>query len=283
MRRWGPVLAIVWVLIAAAITLAMVARNRAGEPDSDIVLTERELSLPGEIEEESTGLALHIDWRGPRASSSPGDGWLDRAKLESLGFDCRYPAEAPSARDHYLRMQPRKVVLVFEYEGDSWKRWMEARKRETEEALRKATDGAGAESALDRERTSATRLTVVDAGLDPAALRRLYPDRSRYVLARGVVAPVIELDVGKKLGKPPVLRGQVRWLEVDSVHVPHGKTTLLEALAAGDRKARKTGAPAAAPTPEQPWMPEITGPPRYKVRVRWGQRLEPWIVAVEPL
>jgi hypothetical protein len=293
MRRWGPILAIAWVLVAAAITLLGVARNRAGEPDADVVLTERELSLPGWIEEESNGLALHINWRGPRYPASPDTMWLDRAKLESLGFDCSYPVEAPSALEHYERMLPREVVLVLEYEGEAWRKWIVAWEQQSEGAERKIHESTDAPTRdrrlgeirgpLERERTSATRLFVVDAGLDLADLRRRYTDRSRYILARGIVAPLIELDADKKIAKPATLRGHVRMLLVDAVHVPHGKTALLDSLVASDRRARQAGASLTVATPGQPGMEERSGPPRYKVRVRWGRRLEPWIVGVEPM
>ena len=283
MRRWGPVLAIAWVLVAAAITLLGVARNRSGEPEADVVLTERELPLAEWRGPESSGLSLRLAWRGPRFPALQGATWLDRKKIESLGFDCSYPVEAPSAREHYQRMFPREVVLVLEYEGDAWKRWIEDKERETEEVLRKGQDGTDARAALERERTSGTRLVAVDAGLDAAALRRLHPDRSRYILVRAVVAPLVETGVGKESAKPPTLRGQVRWLSVQSLHVPHGKSALLDSLVASDRNARKEEPPPAADPPDQPGRAARSGPPRYEVRVRWGRRLEPWIVGVEAM
>jgi hypothetical protein len=290
MRRWGPVLAIVWVLLTAAITLLGVVRNRSGEPIADIVLTERELPLSGWLPEENTGLSLRFDWVGRGFRSRDELAWLDRAKLESLGFDCRYPVDAASAPEHYARMLPRDAVLVLEYDGEAARRWIAAKEEEMEKLLRQAaieTDAAArgrreaeAREVLERAKTSTTRLFAVDAGLDAAELRRRYPDRSRYVLARGTVKAVAEPRGGDKPATPARLTGYVQSL-VEAIHVPRSQRSLLES----DRKQQTAG----NPVPER--IRDSLGlqsggkprPPRYRVRVRWGRRLEPWIVSVEPL
>ncbi len=293
MRRWGPVLAIAWVLIVGAITLVGVARNRAGEPEADVVLTERELPIPGWTREEDTGLSLRIAWTGPVGRTGEDATWLDRAKLEGLGFDCRYPVEAKSAEEHYAHALPRDVVLVLEYDGDAWKRWIDARERNAREqspSPSERTDPLAFEkrvtelfATVDAARESASRLFVVDAGLDAAELRRRYPDRSRYVLARGVVRIAAETAGGEKLATPAHLVGRAMILLVDAVQVPLGRRALLDSLVASDRKG------LGAAKPESPGARRrgpFTGkqhPPRYRVHVRWGRRLEPWIVSVEPI
>ncbi len=290
MRRLGPGLAIACVLIVGAITLLGVARNRAGEPDSDVVLTERELSIPRWLPEENTGLSLRIEWFGPRMRSAPDETRLDRAKLESLGFDCGFPAEAPSAEEHYGRVVPRDAVLVLEYDGDAARRWLAEREKETATALEKAageSDAAKREKreseardSLERARSAGTRLFLVDVGLDALELRRRYPDRSRYVLARGTVRMLVEPAAAGPPAKPARVYGVVGSLLVDAIHVPPGQRALLDSLVASDRRAAppKTPPGASRETGAEPWHP-----PRYRVRVRWGHRLEPWIVSVEPI
>ena len=293
MRRWGPILAVACVLLVGAITLAGVARNRAGEPDADVVLTERELTLPFWMPEENTGLSLRIEWSGPGGAAYEDVGWLDRIKLESLGFDCRYPLEGPSAEEHYSRMLPREAVLVLEFDGEAAKRWIAARERQQNELMAKIAEeadtaarekrAADARKAVESARESATRLFVVDAGLDAAELRRRYPDRSKHVLARGVVRIACEPAGAEKVSKPARLHGRVNVLLVSAIYVPRDQRSLLDSLVASDRKARESVKPettAAAPRPRFGTTPH---PPRYRVRVRWGHRLEPWIVAVEPL
>ncbi|MBZ5637785.1 MAG: DUF4824 family protein [Acidobacteriia bacterium] len=246
MRRWGPFLAIAWVLLSSAIALLGVARNRAGEPDADVVLTERELRLPPSLAEENTGLSLLLTWSGMDPSSPGEAAWLDRAKLESLGFDCRLPSEASSAVAHYGRVPPREVVLVLEFDPD-------------------------------RKEPSATRLFVVDAGLDPVDLRRRYPDRSRYVVARGIMRVFAAPGSGEEL------RGQVVSLLIREIHVPRSQRSLLDSLITRNRDAKDSAGSAAAHAAGKIAAGPPLGPPRYKVRVRWGRRLEPWIESVEPL
>jgi hypothetical protein len=295
MRRRGLLIAIVWVLASSAVALFGVARNRSGVADAEVVLTERELSLPAPADEENSALSLGLVWSGPRFAygSTETAPWLDRAKLESLGFDCSYPTNAPSAGEHYGRAIPRSAVLVFEYEGEAWKRALEAKERDTDDKLAKLegrTDSAAREKqaaglrrARDGVRAFETRLVAVDAGLDPAELRRKYPDRSRYVLMRGVVNVRIVPEAGKKVGVPQELRGVVGSLFVEALHVPPGQRELFDSLMKDDRKAPVAVAEAVGEDHVPRVRPSRRAPPRYQVRVRWGSRLEPWIVAVEPM
>ncbi len=293
MRRRGPLIAIVWVLAGSAVALFGVARNRSGVPDAEVVLTERELALPAPTDEENSALSLRLVWSGPRYGATEAAPWLDRAKLESLGFDCSYPTGAPSAEEHYGRAIPRSAVLVFEYEGEAWKRGLEATARDTDDKLAKLdgiADSAAREKqaadlrrARDGARTFETRLVAVDAGLDPAELRKKYPDRSRYVLMRGVVSVRIAPEAGKKVGVRQELRGVVGSLFVEALHVPPGQRELFDSLMKDGRKAPVAAAVAAGEDHVPRACPSRSAPPRYQVRVRWGSRLEPWIVAVEPM
>ena len=51
--------------------------------------------------------------------------------------------------------------------------------------LREAAQHAA--NALDYERRRATRLLVVDVGMDQQALRERYPDRTRYAIVRSII------------------------------------------------------------------------------------------------
>ena len=98
------------------------ALNRSGEPEAVLVLTERELRLPAR-QAENTALTLALvfeRWRergdGRRCASA---GWFDRAKLESIGFDCSRPVTAEHA-DYYRTRPPRATYAALEYEGALW-------------------------------------------------------------------------------------------------------------------------------------------------------------------
>ena len=123
MRRAGPVLAAAVVLVANAFALVGVARNRAGAPEAEVLLTERELPL-APWSDDSTGVFLQLEWQRSLRGSRLEMPWFDRAKLESLGFDCsRFEKES---RARYGRLVPRRAYVVLEYDGPASARRLEA-------------------------------------------------------------------------------------------------------------------------------------------------------------
>jgi hypothetical protein len=98
------------VILANAVALVGVARNRSGEPEAEVLLTERELPF-APWTDETTGVFLRLEWQRSLPGSKVETPWLDRAKLESLGFDGSVPPEAPGARERYGRMGPHAYVV----------------------------------------------------------------------------------------------------------------------------------------------------------------------------
>ena len=294
MRRLGPVISAAVVLIVNAIVLAGVAWNRSGGHDAEITLTERELSPPYVWNEENTGIALRLVWEGEsdrwdddgRLKEEPR--WFDQGKLAALGFDCSYPIEAVSADEHYSRMLPREAFVVLEYDGDAWRRWLAEREKRLEEELRKAavsdkpTENAeAARKSLESDRTWHTHLFAVDAGGDAESLRARYPDRANYIVARASVAlrHVRPHDPDAAVQRKPFLRGVVQSILGDSIHVPRDGRAMLDDLRRQDLAAQARGDSAARYRRE----PARAGQPRYEVRLRYGRRLEPWVVEVRQL
>jgi len=210
MKRIGLFLAIMLVIVVNIMLLAGVWYNRTGPPDAVITLTERELPLLN-AQEDDSGIALRIAYR------TQNETWLDRAKLEELGFD--YP-DGEIARNLDLT---RTVQLVLKLED-------EAAKKES-------------------------RLIAVDAGRDAGELRRSYGDRSRYIIAPGVV----RLFLDRNDGDEEKLTAHVQSLLTSFIHVPKQHAAFLAGLEEGDDT------------------------PRYAVTLRYGRRLEPWVVKVELL
>ncbi len=232
------------ILLANAAVLGGVAYNRSGEPEALVRLSQRELPMPGEwgFEGENSGVSLALAWRvhpGPGSEaydfghSYGGEAaWLDRAKLESLGFDVPEPAR----RDR--RQLPRDALLVLEVDGPAYQA---ALQRAEERARRKPEEWTLRQ--LKHERETSSRLFVVDAGTDLAALRARYPNRSQYAIVRGKVR-----IYRASRGKAPA--GFVAGVSITSVHVPvemHGAL-------------RREGA--------------------YEATVAFGRRLEPWLTSV---
>lgn len=283
-------LAAALVVLSNLIALAGVAYNRGDAPESTLALSERELSLPygryAWSRKENSGLALQLVWRanGPdreRAAAaypphqySREAHWLDETKLRSLGFDLPSAADQEVDQEdwgHGGRPSARDMWLVLELDGPAYQhslkaveRWVEevrASHAQATEAVRHglpSVDSAERDLRLERHRHS--RLFAVDAGLDAAALRAAYPDRSQYAIVRGRVHP----GWWYPRSVPTTPRhGHIESIEVDALHV----STLYRAHF--DRLSDE--------------LPSEDSGPRYAVEVSWGRRFEPWIAAVKLL
>lgn len=257
-------------IIAAtnAVVLLGAAWNRQEPPESALRLSERELLPPPAYEKrDNSGLALRLRWRilGEGVESpyffrqgyaDGAPGWLDRAKMQSLGFDVSLPDDELDERRIFRRQLAREVFLVLELDGPAY-----ARSRERAAAaagrMKAKADAQSVKAAaemLEREENVNSRLFVVDAGLDAATLRAKYADRSRFAIARGLVGPAMGWRTQGRRHS-----GSVSELSIDSINVPLQLRTVFEgAVAEGDDPARKRGA-------------------RYEATLVYGKRLEPWL------
>lgn len=266
------------ILVANAIALVGVAYNRSDEPESHLRLTEREASLPWRTyESENSGIALALRWRvldrKPDRRVEPAyyysgiaPAWLDQDKLRALGFDVSKSAGAPDSALYYEKLLSKEVLLVLEYDGPAYQSMLErasehargeaalAAANPAKEEFKRRADAAKADLLLEERLNS--RLFVVDAGLDAAALRARYPDRSHYAILRGHIRPGI---VGASAKRH--LAGYVTNLSVGTVHVPFAYREVFEPLL---KTARQE--------------PNQNGP-RYELSLAVGRRFEPWITA----
>lgn len=276
-RRHVLMAGVALILITNAVALAGTAYNRSEEPEAILTLTQRELRLPytWNRDGENSGVALHVQWRtlGPEKDELPGmylpyfgiggtPAWLDKAKLAALGFDVTPPEHTEQGRRHYNRLPTKEVLLVLEFDGPAYQEAL-ARTRQhnaRQQALLAGHRGdkefeqraTSARDQLMREERENSRVFVIDAGLDAAALRRLYPDHHRHAMVRGQLRPRIYHQPQKTQ-----VTGYISHLSIDRVNVP-----------LGHQKAFKSA-------PKQG-----RGQTPYRVKLAFGKRLEPWILAV---
>jgi hypothetical protein len=280
-RRAGPVLAAALVALANALALLGVARNRAGEPEAELRLSERELPL-APWSDENTGAFLQLRWQRALPGSKVDLPWFDRAKLESLGFDCSYPAEGKGAQERYGRMAARPAYVVLEYDGEAWRRWLQA---DEAEPRKPRSESKPPQTPIEEARVSGSRLVPIDVGNDASALRGLYPDRAHCLIVAGIVAPrwaVLKEDAeGHAI--QAVVAGRIRSLLVSEVHVPRDLATPLAAVRDADAAAARTVRPRERPREGPPDAPVHSSPPRYEVVLRVGAHHEPWVAALRPL
>jgi len=266
MRRTGLWWAAALVVASNLGAWGFAALNRSGEPEAVLELTERELRLPAK-QADNTALSLELVFERPRPAGPlrpPREtGWFDRAKLQSIGFDCSVPV-TPENASRYI-MPPRSTYAVLEYEGEAWRKQMAEPLPEPAQAGDVRADGTlrmtvPAESLEDRPRDS--RLVVIDVGNDLARLRQQYPDRRRVA----IVEATAELRFVNNPGQAPFLAGRVMSVLPGEINVPREWLTLLEGL----QSERKVAT----------WPPPLHDP-RYRVTVKWGRNLEPWVADVQ--
>jgi hypothetical protein len=274
-RRVATLAGLALLALTNGVALGGVAWNRFGQPDATLRLTQRELWTPNirsdGRENENSGLALRLNWRTLPAPSTKeasyglavdggnSPGWLDAAKLRSLGFAAFVPSrnrpEDDGARRHW--QTTRSVLVVLELDGPA-----------SQEALRRAqayaaapvdkdssaSDKKEAQQALERESVSGSRLFAIDAGVDAATLRATYPDRSKYAIVNGRIS----LDFN---GDGSLDRGAIQSLGVDQVNVPLAWRSVFDGVP-----------PSYVRDADEHAKP-------FEATLAFGQRLEPWLVA----
>ncbi len=248
MTRKAVWVAALVVLVANAAALASAWYNRSGGDGPELVLTEREARLlPRDSDNTAIGLRLH--WIDPGADRSAST-WFDAARLATLGFDCRLPVTTEN-RTNYMQ-PPRSAFAALEYQGENWTRYIGS-----------IQPGPARDSA-----ETGSHLVLVDVGLDPGVLRAAHPDMRRVV----IVPATVELLFREPAGRPPFLAGRVSAIFPVELNVPKSFRSELEGLSVR---------PVTAPNPGQVWrgLP-LARLPRYRVTVRWGRSLEPWLTGV---
>lgn len=277
-RRMTLLAGFALIILTNAIALGGVSWNRSGEPDSRLLLSERELSLPHYwVNRENSGMAFALQWRiaPPRAEDAPswfraggggGPEWLDQAKMESLGFTFRPALDYDPYRWRRHQSQSWEALLVLELDGPDYQHSLAQVRRQTEselallaanpdtkEFIRRADN---ARERLREEEQEASRLFVVDAGLDHGTLRTAYPDRARYAIVRGQITP------WQNDAYPGGPRGFIRRVQSEAINLPFVYRRLFEAD--GSELQHRSD----------------TNPIRFSAEVSFGKRLEPWVVSI---
>lgn len=264
------------------IVLLGVAWNRLEPINSRLSLTERELNSAYTYwRTDNSSQALHLHYRWPsREGDDYGYAPISAEKMAELGFSLPTELNDESAR-RYRHQLERTALLVLEFNGPAYQREVAlARSAQVEaarlyravpdsEALRVAAENAN--TALDHEQNRASRLLVVDVGVDPHTLRSRYPDRQRYALVQAIVAAKASRVAVEWKGEGDDLRPELqRWTwqlggsaqtpGIERLNVPREWHANLQ-QAENNREAQ--------------------GKP-FNAELAFGRRLEPWLVSLSP-
>jgi hypothetical protein len=277
MRNRGLFIAIGLLLLVNALVLVGVRYNRSGAPDSVMTLTNREMPIAYSYQKEDSGISLRVrtdhyfyGW----STGVPDEpfAWIDRKKLETLGFDFSHAPDTDERYGFYNRQLPRRAYAVLEYDGPAWEGWKRKLTDEPaksdqprKEGAMPATSPGAKQKNIEQALRTDSHLFIIDAGTDSAALRRQYPDQKHYLI---LPAKVRVSYVNYSAGKDAV-RGYVEIL-TSEVNVPH---RLHATLGEQRKQGNPFGIRQAGPE----------GEPGYQVVLHTGKRYEPWIEAVMPI
>lgn len=270
-----------------AIVLAGVAWNRQEPEESRLQLSERELvATYAYWRKDNSSLALRLDYRWP--SQADDDHYypsISAEKMAELGFHVPTELNEQTVR-RYRRQLDRDALLVLELDGPAYQREVALQVAAHAEALRlqkyvpdskELREAAQhAANALNYEQHRATRLLVVDVGMDQQALRERYPDRARYAIVRSIIevqASSVATDWDGEGDDPRPdnqrwtwqLGGSAETPGVQSLNLPHRWHATFDSL---PQQAEQQGV-------------DYSGYQKlFSAEVAFGRRLEPWFVAL---
>ncbi len=258
------------LFVVNLIVLLEVFSNRSTNPDFEGFLTERELGLPWIIQSENSGLSFHLQWRQKldQNSGSYFPVWFDDGKLQELGFEITPQIGRKNYENYYRKQLPKEVLIVLEYNGTLYRKALFLAKNnlaESEKELQKKTEDKTlirkleeAKNNFEEEKNIKSRLFAIDAGLDHTQLRVKYPDRSRFIITKGIVRPAFHPQENNKA------IGYISKLSIEKIHIPLVFKKELESFLNKNMTRNNN-----------------ISHPRYKVKLAYGSRLEPYIVSLK--
>ena len=213
MRPLSLIVAVVVVLATNAAVLFHVVRNRAGGPVATMELSERELTMESNLD-QNAGVLLRLNWGNTARWSLDGpdaDLWFNREKLGELGFDVHVSPGDAGAEAFYRSVPSKKAWVALEFQS--------------------ARPAPG--------------LMAVDVALDPEVLRRRRAGAEKLVIAGGIVRLSLDRPRDPRTHQPagPTrLRGIIIQILNPEIWVPLPHSRILEALKAEPSERRPAGA-----------------------------------------
>jgi hypothetical protein len=255
------------ILIGAnLVVLGGVAHNRSSEATSHLILTERELTLPynSGMQKENSGISLSINWRtssiGEKDYSFYNSNSLKLSKdeLSTLGFE-----EIDKQKNHWS--QPLELYWAFEFDGALHHTEIEKAAAKYQEALLAFEGQENEESKhkekqsrdnLAREKTSNSRLFFIEASANYDLLATKFSGQKNILIVKGLTKYSYNTN-----SKNYSLH--LNNLSVANIMVPLEYTGIFSGLSYATSQDIQ--------------------PPRYTVSIKWGARLEPWVIGTKRL
>jgi len=271
MKKWTLTLVagVFLILAVNAVALLGAAYNRSDEPESTLLMSQRELihhRLRGD--KDNSGINLAMKWRVESEKSSResdndlryssghwgSPSWLNKDKLIELGFDVEKFTRKLENENRIKDILPREALIVMELNGKAYQQELKIARdfvKKSRELLAKnprsekyIERARWAELYIKEEEQQNTRLFAIDASTDLNKLRTVYPNRSHYAIVKGLIYPSIRSYENKIL-----IDGNIRDVHAEQINVPFNFRRVFDTT------------------------------DTYEVKVAFGKRLEPWIIA----
>lgn len=248
------------------VALSGVVYNRMGDATAHLTLTGRELVLPysSSSQKENSGTLLKLNWRTPSGANqnnypySSRNITITKDELIALGFE-KFDAE----NSYFAESQELYWALEFDgalHEAEIERAIVEY-KAATADFNKNRNDATRSNKRdyrerLEKERVVNSRLFIVKASANYESLAGMFSGRQNIVIIKGLSRPYYNRN-------DKTYSLMLRESSVSNIMVPLQHTKLLSKLTRFKRKG--------------------TYPPRFAVEIKWGNRLEPWIVDVKKL
>ena len=241
--------------------------NRIGLTTSELVLTERELSLPylNFSEQDNSGLALQIKWRVPVQETDPSHHYnyqrsidITETKLGSLGFE-------PERSIQKSNVLEKELYWALEFDGQLYQKQLSITEDHYQTFLATFTKDPDKEQyrlkerlekRLDDETTQSSRLFFLEAAQNSKRLIEKYINQKNILIVKGQVKPTYDQ-------KTHTFRLHLLTLSNPDIMLTREQMLLLKDL--------------------KPVNTNIVNKPRYTVDVKWGSRFEPWVTNLKNL
>ncbi|NQY64728.1 MAG: DUF4824 family protein [Alteromonadaceae bacterium] len=250
------------------VALSGVALNRSGEQTSQLTLTERELTLPynSDAQSENSGMSLTINWRifdennGRYIpySYSLKSIKITEKELVDLGF-------GEFNEKQKFRSESRELYWALEFDGalhDAEIKKVEINYQEAQSAFNNDPNDANKrkkddlKDSLAREKTTRSRLFFMEVAANYKTIAAKYSGLNNVVIVKGLAKPDYNRD-------DKTFSLSLDQLLILNIMVPLEHVDVFKGLNSRD------------------WR--IISKPRYAVDVKWGGRLEPWIIGAHKL
>lgn len=244
------------------VALSGVALNRTGEQTSQLTLTERELELPynSDAQSENSGISLTINWRTSSRSYSYSLKNIEISEKELFDLGFREFNEKKK-----FSSESRELYWALEFDGelhDAEIKKVETSYQEAQIVFNNDPNDVNKrkkeelKNSLAREKTTRSRLFFMEGAVDYETLAAKYSDQDNVLIVKGLAESNYNSD-------NKTYRLSLDQLLIFNIMVPLEYADVFKGLKTLDWKT--------------------ISKPRYAVNVKWGSRLEPWIIDVHGL